>query len=119
LDDFAKKSQASPLPAAVGGGDDMLLFVHQQHRQAIGRLDDEKNAGPASDHGVSLQAFPRRLGDKMDNIGMDLTEEQKRKIPPFFLLAKRLRCPSGVAEAVDKERNPFDPGDGHNFGSHL
>jgi hypothetical protein len=54
--------------------DRALSHIDQNHRQAIGSLDGDQQAGRASDATVSCKEFSGNRFDAMDYVGMNLPQ---------------------------------------------
>jgi hypothetical protein len=61
----------------VNRGHDPEPEVRQEHRETIGRLDGQKQAGGIRRQGVARQAAGRRFFNDMNNIRVNLIEKDK------------------------------------------
>ena len=71
-DNFERQSLAGALPAAMGGGGDLFIGIHDQNRKTICSFDDKKQARLVRQQGIpGSHFFGNRIDEVMD-VRMDL-----------------------------------------------
>ncbi len=97
-------------PAAVDGGHGPTLGVDEKDGQAVGRADDEKQAGDVRHQGVALELGRGRAVQADDGVAVDLAHDDRGHALGGGEGREPGLAPAPVAKAVD------EPGDGEPAG---
>ncbi len=99
-DGLLENTQARAFPAAVDRGDDTLFLIDKEHGEAIGRLDDKKQAGKTGDQGIPAEPPPRHSVDEVNDVGMNLFEEEGMEMRPLAASSEVSGLPMKIAKAM-------------------
>jgi len=109
FDRLSGDPQTGPLPSGMHGRGDAKAGIEKEKGQAIGGLDDQKEAGDDCHQSISRRPFRRDFLDDMNDIRMDLVEENRSQTVFSSKSVKPVFGQLAPAESVDEARDPGEP----------